>query len=74
MSPSLPPIAGSILLKDSEATLDESVAVVCIASIEVILFAGALASTPPPTKYLTVSVVLEGAKPYDLLKRKFDGS
>jgi len=63
VSPSLPPTAGSGLLKAIVATLLVSTPDVVIASIEVILLAGAFASTPPPTMYLIVNVVLEGANP-----------
>jgi len=74
VSPSLPPNAGCGLLKFKVATLEESTAVVFIASIVVIELAGAFDSTPPPTIYLTVRVVLEGANPYELVNKKFDGS
>ena len=38
------------------------------------VLAGTFAPTPPPTKYLIVSVVFEGARPYDFVDRKFEGS
>jgi len=63
VSPSFPPRAGCGLLNASVATFDESFAVVPTASIEVIVLAGALAVIPPPTIYLIVNVVLEGANP-----------
>ena len=38
-----------------------------------IVLDGTFELTPPPVKYLTVSVVLEGAIPYVLVNIKFDG-
>jgi hypothetical protein len=37
------------------------------------LLAGALDIAPPPVKYLTVNVVLDGAIPYVFVKIKFVG-
>jgi len=38
-----------------------------------IVFAGTFDTTPPPVKYLTVKVVLDGEIPYDLVNIKFEG-
>ena len=35
--------------------------------------AGTLDTAPPPVKYLTTNVVLEGAIPYVLVNKKFSG-
>ena len=35
--------------------------------------ASTLDETPPPVKYLTVSVVFEGAIPYEFVNTKFNG-
>jgi len=62
------------LLNTNDETLDESFADAVITSIEFIVLAGAFAFTPPPTIYLIVKVVLEGANPYDFVNKKLDGS
>ena len=50
-------------LKLQSAALDKFFTKVTLPEIALIVLAGTLAPTPPPVKYLTVKVVLEGAIP-----------
>ena len=81
VSPAPPPLAGwrFVHVIDDFAKfiiLEFTLGLLVISKVpgDVIVFEFTLDFKPPPTKYLTVSVVFDGASPYALVYRKFDGS